>query len=257
VTAAWLAGIVAASLVGSLHCIAMCGPLVGLHGGIRTTRLALVHAAGRLATYATLGAIAGLVGSAVDLAGRVGDVQRAATLLAATVLIAWGSFALSAAWARTRRPEARGPRSEIRALEPEVRGPRSEVRASAFSRGLVRVRTRRSARTRAALTGVLTGLLPCGWLWAFVVMAAGTGSALGGVAAMAAFWLGTVPAMVGLLALAGPWIARVRARVPAITAVALIVLGLGTLAVRWRDAGAPQVEAPHCHEPGHRAKGAS
>jgi sulfite exporter TauE/SafE len=100
---------------------------------------------------------------------------------------------------------------------------------------------------RAWLTGVLTGLLPCGWLWAFVVMAAGTGSLAGGGLVMLAFWLGTVPAMVGLLTFAGPTLARIRARLPALTAIALIVMGLGTLAYRWRDAGAGQVTAPHCH----------
>jgi hypothetical protein len=37
---------------------------------------------------------------------------------------------------------------------------------------------------------------------------------------------------------------------PAITAIALILVGLGTLAVRWRDAGTSQVETPHCHHHG-------
>jgi hypothetical protein len=31
-----------------------------------------------------------------------------------------------------------------------------------------------------------------------------------------------------------------------LTAAALIAIGLGTLALRWRDAGTQQVEAPHC-----------
>ncbi len=95
--------------------------------------------------------------------------------------------------------------------------------------------------------GAITGLIPCGWLWAFVITAAGTGSPVSGALVMLAFWLGTVPAMVGLLAFAGPVLARLRARMPAVTAVALIALGLGTLALRWRDAGTAQVAAPHCH----------
>jgi hypothetical protein len=68
---ALVATILTASLVGSLHCVAMCGPLVGLHGGARSLELALIHALGRLTTYAALGAIAGLVGRAVDVAGRL------------------------------------------------------------------------------------------------------------------------------------------------------------------------------------------
>lgn len=103
---------------------------------------------------------------------------------------------------------------------------------------------------RSYLIGTLTGLLPCGWLWAFVIAAAGTASLLGGALVMFAFWLGTVPAMTGLLAFAGPVVSRIRARMPAVTAVALVALGIGTLALRWHDAGVTQVEAPSCHDPG-------
>lgn len=221
-TFALLAGIVATSVVGSLHCVAMCGPLVGLHGGAKTMRLALVHSLGRLATYVSLGALAGLVGSAVDVAGRLGNVQRAATLLAAATIVGLGVFQI--VHVRRRRPRTRSP----------------------FAAALVRIRPR-SAVQRAWLVGTLTGLLPCGWLWAFVIMAAGTASVTAGALVMTAFWLGTVPAMVGLLRVTGPLLARARARMPAITAIALILVGLGTLALRWRDAGTNQVQTPHCH----------
>jgi sulfite exporter TauE/SafE len=221
-TLALLAGIVVTSVVGSVHCLAMCGPLVGLHGGAKTMRLALTHSLGRLTTYVVLGAIAGLVGSAVNLAGHMADVQRAATLLAALVIVVLGVLQIVQV---RRRP-----------------------RPSRFGNALVRIHTQRPAR-RAWLIGTLTGLIPCGWLWAFVIVAAGTASPLLGAATMAAFWLGTVPAMVGLLRVTGPLLARVRARMPAVTAIALIAIGLGTLALRWRDAGAQQVQQPHCHTP--------
>lgn len=225
-TVAILAGIVATSVLGSVHCVAMCGPLVGLNGGARTISLALIHSLGRLATYASLGLAAGGIGRAIDLAGRLGSVQRAATIVAGAVIVGWGvwSLAIARGWWRGSR----------------------HVTSTHFGAGLVRLRSK-PPRLKAWLTGVLTGLLPCGWLWAFVVMAAGTGSVLGGGLVMVAFWLGTVPAMVGLLAFAGPLIAKLRVRMPALTAIALIMLGLGTLAVRWTDAGGAQVTAPHCH----------
>jgi uncharacterized protein len=228
-TTAALIGVLVASLAGSVHCLAMCGPLVGLHGGIKTARLALVHSLGRLATYVALGLMAGAVGRAVDLAGRLGHVQRAATIVAGFVIVAWGVWSLAVArgWISSQR----------------------RVGGERFSSGLARIRTK-PPRMRAWLTGVLTGLLPCGWLWAFVVMAAGTGSLVADGLVMLVFWLGTVPAMVGLLTFAGPALARIRARLPALTAIALIVLGIGTLALRWRDAGASQVTTPHCHHHG-------
>ena len=217
-----LLGILAASALGSVHCLAMCGPLAQ----VGSFRLAATHALGRLATYVTLGAAAGAVGSAVNLAGNLASVQRTATLLAGAGIVAagivtWGRALTSR---RSTREKASPPKS-------------------AFARGLVRIRSRRSARTRAFLMGTLTGLLPCGWLWAFVVTAGGSGHVASGSAIMAAFWLGTVPAMVGVLGALGPALGRLRARMPAITAVTLIAVGVGTLALRWHDAG----QATHCY----------
>ena len=216
------------SLAGSLHCVAMCGPLVAMHGGARSVRLALVHALGRLATYLVLGLMAGLVGGAIDLAGRAAQVQRAATILAGVVIIGWGlhSIAVARGW---------------------IRG--ALAQGALFQRGLVQLRGRRAV-TRAWFVGVLTGLLPCGWLWAFVVTAAGTGHAATGALVMLVFWLGTVPAMTGMLAFGGALITRLRARLPVITACVLMALGLATLATRWGDAGPSGAESPHCHHHG-------
>jgi len=214
------------SLAGSLHCVAMCGPLVGLHGGARSLRLALVHALGRLTTYAALGALAGLVGRAIDVAGHLAAIQHVAAIVAGLVIVAGGVRAIAVArgWLGAH------PRH-----------------ATLFQRGLHQIRGRRAVR-RAWLIGALTGLLPCGWLWAFVVSAAGTARPSTGAAVMAVFWLGTVPAMTGVIALGGPVIARLRRRLPVLSACVLLVLGLATLATRWRDAGVTGATTPHCHE---------
>jgi sulfite exporter TauE/SafE len=203
----------------------MCGPLVGLHGGGRSLRLALIHALGRLTTYCALGALAGLVGSAVDVAGHLAEVQRVAAIVAGCAIVGWGvrAIAVAAGWLRT-----------------------GSGGGALFQRGLVQIRGRRAAG-RAWLVGVLTGLLPCGWLWAFVVSAAGTASPATGALVMAVFWLGTVPAMTGALALGGALLGAIRRRMPAISAAVLIALGLATLAGRWADAGPTGVTAPQCH----------
>jgi sulfite exporter TauE/SafE len=85
---------------------------------------------------------------------------------------------------------------------------------------------------RATVVGLLSGVLPCGWLWAFVVTAAGTGHALTGAAVMAAFWAGTVPALVAV-GLGSQLVGgRLRRHVPAVTAVLLVVLGVVALVGR-------------------------
>jgi len=211
---ALLSTIFVASIAGSVHCIAMCGPLVGMHGG--ALRLALLHSLGRLATYATLGCLAGALGRVVDLA----FVQRGATIVSGAVILAWGGYQLAVVLGWARAPK---------------------LKTTAFASSLVKIGKRR-AGTRAWLVGVLTGLLPCGWLWAFVVSAAGTGSPLFGALVMFVFWLGTVPAMTGVLVIGG-WIKR---RMPLVTAIVLIVLGVATLATRWSAAGISA--KPHCHQ---------
>ncbi|MGN6103481.1 MAG: urease accessory protein UreH domain-containing protein, partial [Kofleriaceae bacterium] len=85
------------SLLGSVHCLAMCGPLVAVHGGSREPRTLLLHGLGRLTSYAALGVLAGVVGRAVDLAGRVGDVQRTAALLAAIAILGASAHAIAVA----------------------------------------------------------------------------------------------------------------------------------------------------------------
>jgi sulfite exporter TauE/SafE len=85
---------------------------------------------------------------------------------------------------------------------------------------------------RAATIGLLTALLPCGWLYAFAFTAAGTGSPAWGAGVMATFWAGTVPLMAvlgaGIRMVTGP----LHARLPLLTG--LIVTGAGVFTATGR-----------------------
>lgn len=208
-----LAGtVLVASLAGSLHCAGMCGGLLAfaVAGGGRVAPQLAYHG-GRLASYLALGAASGALGAAIDLGGSAVGVKESAAALAGGLMVAFGVIVLLR-WRGVRLPAAPLP---------------------AFVREGIGRATRAAARrppvARAALIGLLTAFLPCGWLYAFVVTAAGTGSVLGGALAMAAFWAGTVPVLAalgaGLQALAGP----LRRHLPVATALALVVVGLGTL----------------------------
>jgi sulfite exporter TauE/SafE len=105
---------------------------------------------------------------------------------------------------------------------------------------------------RSAVVVLTTALLPCGWLYAFVAVAAGTASPARGALAMAVFWTGTLPVMLslgaGLQRLAGP----LRARLPVVTAATVVVLGLltisGRLQVQTTAGGAvPAARTGHQH----------
>ena len=100
----------------------------------------------------------------------------------------------------------------------------------------------RSPVQRGLTLGLLTPLLPCGWLYAFVMTAAATGSAPRGAFVMAVFWAGTVPAMaalgLGVQRALGPF----RTKLPAVTAAAMMVIGLLTVVGKFT----PSV---HAHQP--------
>jgi sulfite exporter TauE/SafE len=204
-----LGAVLSASLVGSLHCAGMCGPFVAVYSasgpgrepGRRGAGLShLAYHAFRGTGYVLLGALGGAFGRAMDWAGKNVGVAHFAALFCSVLVLLWGASVLFPTL-KVGSPVARffGPKLISLGTKPRV--------------------------FRASVLGALTPLLPCGWLYAFVVTAAGTGSVVSGAVLMATFWLGTVPALLGMGALLSRLGERLRARVPVLTGCALIVIG--------------------------------
>lgn len=232
--------ILAASLLGSLHCAGMCGAFLAISLADRSApawRLQTMYHLGRLMTYVLLGALAGLLGASLDLAGSMAGVQRSAAALSSATLVVFGSVTL------LRVVGVRLPRMPV---------PGALLR---YSEAGHRVAMGLPATSRALMIGLLTTLLPCGWLYAFVLVAAGSGSVVLGPVIMAVFWVGTVPLLVavgaGIRAATGP-LAR---HAPVVAAVMLICVGTASLVMRTNGLGrlpalAAQVlsDAPHARE---------
>ncbi|MCA9286599.1 MAG: sulfite exporter TauE/SafE family protein [Phycisphaerales bacterium] len=209
-----------ASLLGSMHCAGMCGAFVAfaVAGTDGTTparwKLNAAYNGGRLVTYVVLGAASGLVGSAIDLGTSAAGLQRGAAIVAGAMMIGFAAVAI------LRASGVRLPRAPVPAVlqRTVAAGHRAAFTRPPFQRALA--------------IGMLTTLLPCGWLYAFAITAAGTASPLKGAAAMAAFWLGTLPMMAaigaGVQAVAGP----LRTRLPLATAVLLAAVGIWTIVGR-------------------------
>lgn len=209
-----------ASLLGSLHCAGMCGPLVALALGAgepdspSRTRLQLLYHGGRLVTYALVGVIFGAIGTMIQSGGTLLGVQRAAAVAAGIMMVIFGVGML------------------LRVKGVHV--PKMPMSAT-LQKALMtaqRYAMRLSPNRRALTIGLLTALLPCGWLYAFAITAAGTASPLGGGLTMIAFWAGTVPVLAALGAgLAG--LSRVLGpKLPVITSVAIVAVGLYTATSR-------------------------
>ncbi len=162
--------------------------------------------AGRLTTYMVLGALAGILGASLP-----GPVWLPSAVAAALLV----PLSLSlAGWL------------------PKLPVPDTLIRMGATS-------LRDGHRF---LFGLVTGLLPCGLVYAALGLAVSAGPTQGALA-MLAFGAGTLPGLVLLTKALRHLLARAP-RFRPLLAAAVLTLGLGTLA--WR-VPASQAEAPPCH----------
>jgi sulfite exporter TauE/SafE len=203
---------------GPVHCAPMCGgfvlgqvsdrmaqvPAARLCEAARLRHgLLLPYHAGRLATYAALGAAAGGIGQAMRLNG-FGDML----LLVAAAMLA-GQAAMR--------------------LWPDLL-PALPAAPAAWGHALAAM----SRRVGPGLPlGLLLGLLPCGLLYAALTAAAATGEAAQGALGMIAFGVGTLPSLIAV-GLAGQvtgrrWRKAIARLAPALllaNAMLLLLLGL-------------------------------
>ncbi len=226
------ASVFIAALLGSAHCAGMCGGLAGFVAGSGgSARSTAAYNGGRLVSYLALGAIAGAAGAGFDRAGALAGWTRPAAIVAGLLMVTWGGASALQAF---------GVRFRLLAMPA--------IGRDALA-GSLRVLRDRSPAERGLALGLLTPLLPCGWLYAFVATAAATGSPLRGATVMGVFWAGTVPVMatlgLGVQRALGP----LRTRLPAITSIALVVIGLLTVAGKFTPMAAHNM-APHTNETG-------
>jgi len=156
-----IAGAGVAGLVGSLHCIGMCGCFAVACGG--SVRQSFFWHAGRLSTYMILGALAGAFGGAIPGPGWVAGALS-------TGLIVWFALVLGGILP-----------------EPKIRIPGVQEAAS-------KLISKPEAGARY-LFGLANGLLPCGLVYATLAIPVAIGDPIGGALAMLLFGLGTVPAL--------------------------------------------------------------
>ncbi len=203
-----LAGFLVLGLLGGFgHCVGMCSPFVlfvsrryprpGSGRGAVFAAQAW-YAAGRIATYAVLGAVAGALGGVVQLAGSLVGLQRAASIVAGAALVLWA----------------------LVALVDLV--PRRSAGGTLFERVAGMLKGRVPGHPFA--TGLFLGLLPCGLLYSALIAAVAKGGALPGAAALALFGVGTAPALFGVAA-ADELLVRHRALINRLSQAFLLVMG--------------------------------
>lgn len=217
-----LAGaVLTASLLGSTHCAGMCGAFAAFATSptdqekpASRTALNAAYNIGRLITYLAFGLLAGALGAAFDFGGTLVGVQRIASLAAAALMIAVGAIALLKHFGVSIR-----------------RAPIPAPLLKLVHAGHTRAFTLPPLR-RALVIGLLTTLLPCGWLYTFVLVSAGTASPFLGALLMSVFWLGTLPMMTAIGVGAQYLTGSLRRHLPLVTNLLLITVGLWMIFAR-------------------------
>lgn len=201
-------------VIGSAHCLGMCGPLaLAIPAPSRTflhrLRSALLLNGGRVLTYATIGALFGVFGRGLQLAGLqqgvsmvMGSIILLSLLMPSLLKLRWltnsaGTFVMRA-------------------------------------QGVMARQLKRTSTAGLFFTGTLNGLLPCGMVYLALAGALAQEGWWEGALFMFFFGLGTWPALIGLRISGGFFgphfrstLKRVAPYAYAVIAVLFILRGLG------------------------------
>jgi sulfite exporter TauE/SafE len=163
-------------LFGSFHCIGMCGPIAMALPGSNQSHFHIIinrviYNFGRIITYSLLGAIMGIIGRQVSLAG----FQQILSLIIGILILA---YVLIPSSIGNRIAQLSGIHQIITKVQHTIGK-------------LFKLNNQLSMVT----IGILNGFLPCGLVYAGLAGSLVTGSVSGGFFYMILFGLGTMPLM--------------------------------------------------------------
>lgn len=210
--------------LGSFHCIGMCGPIALAlpFGNASNTQLIIsriLYNLGRVVTYSLFGAIFGLFGKGIAIAG----LQRYSSILLGIIILSYY-------------------------LTPnKYKGKLSATKPYLFFSNFVKKSFAKLTKTGSThslfVFGIINGFLPCGFVYVALAGAITTGDFILGTLFMAMFGLGTVPIMLAA-SLAGKFITTgFRNKINKMIPVFAIVLAL-IFILRGLSLGIPYLSPP-------------
>jgi sulfite exporter TauE/SafE len=222
----------AIGLLGSTHCLGMCGPLVTTYAdrlsgrrdalSFREIRQHALFNLGRTASYTLIGGVLGALGALVVDTAAVFSIARGvrgvAGIAVGALIVAVGvGYALNGT-SLLARLESGGALSGAYRLIGDrvdrwVEGP------------------------RIALLGGLHGLLPCPLLYPAFLYAFARGDPVAGASALFVLGLGTIPTLFVYGTVFGAASARTRTRLHRVLGVAFVVLGYAPLSMGLASVG--------------------
>lgn len=169
------------AFLGSGHCLGMCGPIIAALSLGRPHRdqgiaFHVLYNSGRITTYVLIGITAGWLGSLLNTA-------RTFTLLSQVLLVVADLLVIAIGLRTT------GMFRKLSFIDLELPGA-----LGIMTRTVARLRSLPPAAAAYPI-GLVMGFLPCGFLYAIALAAAGRGNPGEGGLIMLAFGLGTLPAL--------------------------------------------------------------
>ncbi len=211
-------------LVGSLHCLGMCGPIaialpLGNKSFLSRAGGGLIYNIGRIITYALLGAIFGLLGQGIEMAG----LQQWASILLGLALI------LSVI-----APAVFRGKLKIEQLFVGYAGKMIGSFRKLFSIHSI---------PSLFLIGLLNGLLPCGLVYVAIAGAINTNALIQGIFYMIIFGIGTIPIMLAIPLIGNLVGNTFRKKYSKVLSGFIIILGI-VFILRGLSLGIPYISPP-------------
>lgn len=208
-------------LVGSLHCLGMCGPIAIAIPGRSDEKLtvvidSLIYNFGRVVTYMIMGLIVGLLGSTISLAGYQEIISIVAGALLLIIVI------IPRKW-----EVAIGNISFIKAGGDKLK--------NAFRKII-------NKKSMSSLFGIglLNGMLPCGLVYAALIAAIAFGSVTSAITFMFFFGLGTIPMLAAVFIMKGMLSVELRRKINKLIPVGIAIVAI-ILILRGMSLGIPYI----------------
>ena len=194
-------------LMGSFHCLGMCGPIafilpVDRNNKAKMSLQTLLYHLGRMTAYALIGLVFGYLGKSISL---VGFQQKVSLILGIVMIIL-----------------AFVPASKVLRLKPLA----SWNKFVYFVKNSLSAYLQKRSTLGFYVIGFFNGLLPCGLVYIALVGAMATGDPIMGALYMAIFGLGTAPMMTLAIYLGNFVSVKVRNNINKLIPYAVALVGI-------------------------------
>ena len=208
-------------LLGSLHCLGMCGPIAFMLPVDRTNHFksgmqsSIYHGA-RILAYGLMGALLGLIGSGINLFGAQQKLSIAiGALMILLVVIPFNKFA------------------KVKLTAPLYR-------AVAYLKSALGASFQKKTTDAFLTIGFLNGFLPCGLVYMALLGATAMGSSSGGFLYMVLFGIGTIPLMTFAIYFGNVIKSSMKERIRRLIPVFVVIIGM-LFILRGMGLGIPYV----------------